>query len=711
LEIGQVIAATYVDGLIASAGNVTITSFYGIEDASVLSSRIVGERVELDAGTGSVRATVDSNVLGQGGLAARGAGSITLTEASGDLVLIAPDGWEGASVWSSASDVQLTAKSGAIVDGVNERAVSSPQAALQLLKDSGFSDEQLEAAGLGNQAAMNDKARYAMAPDLVKALLPHQDLLGQGESGGEEALNVQGQNIVLLSQGTVSSAKYGVGRSSDRVTIVNPSQFDALSTAHKQLLSQASAADVIETNYRRYVWLGDEATVDLSVVGTFNNSLLWREVAIGDTAPLLLPLLASSDGISDLAPGQWVQDQRDLISVTLQLNDNLNISASGDVAVKTSGDVVVRAESDLRIAEGSRSGLDLFGVDAGGRLNLSAAGAITAMGSKAQAWLLRAGGDIRLSTDGSAGDDTLAGRIAMADGSALHIDIGAQGEPKTTTGFMPGVLQLSAAGLVNLQEQSGDLWLAGVVSSGEEANGAVSLQAVGGEILASERLYHAEVTHVSGNYVRLVSGTVGTIDGARNLGSMLRPLRLEAQSLAAMAYTGQNALVHVANTGDLELRQLELTRGQVLLSTTGSLSVMQAVQLTSDASNKLSLTALDGNIDLRHDLSMGRGQMLLSAAKGDVLQSSNSDVINAGGAIDINALGLVQSWGATLSTHAASGGGNITIRVSGDVVASSINASTGVLDVQSTEGRIVEALDSDGQGDSAADLVGLTMQL
>jgi hypothetical protein len=42
-----VIAATYnSQGLIASAGNVTITSFYGIEDASVLTSRIVGERVD-----------------------------------------------------------------------------------------------------------------------------------------------------------------------------------------------------------------------------------------------------------------------------------------------------------------------------------------------------------------------------------------------------------------------------------------------------------------------------------------------------------------------------------------------------------------------------------------------------------------------------------------------------------------------------------------
>ena len=77
LKIGQVIAATYNDqGVVTSAGNVTITSFYGIEDASVLTSRIVGEVVELDGGAGSIRATIDSNVLGEGGLAAHGAGVI-----------------------------------------------------------------------------------------------------------------------------------------------------------------------------------------------------------------------------------------------------------------------------------------------------------------------------------------------------------------------------------------------------------------------------------------------------------------------------------------------------------------------------------------------------------------------------------------------------------------------------------------------------------
>jgi hypothetical protein len=79
---------------------------------------------------------------------------------------------------------------------------------------------------------------------------------------------------------------------------------------------------------------------------------------------------------------------------------------------------VLRAEADLRISEGSRSALDLSGIDAAGRVRLAAGGAITALGGTERAWLIRSGGDISLLADGTAGSDTLGGRIAMADGSA-----------------------------------------------------------------------------------------------------------------------------------------------------------------------------------------------------------------------------------------------------------------------------------------------------
>ena len=56
--------------------------------------------------------------------------------------------------------------------------------------------------------------------------------------------------------------------------------------------------------------------MDLSAVGTFNNALLWREVEASEQAPVDLQLLASSNGIADVVNGQWVENRRDLLSVT-----------------------------------------------------------------------------------------------------------------------------------------------------------------------------------------------------------------------------------------------------------------------------------------------------------------------------------------------------------------------------------------------------------
>jgi hypothetical protein len=131
-------------------------------------------------------------VLGEGGLAARAKGSITLTEVLGDMVLAAPEGWDGASVLStgtdgSGNDVRLTVKRGAIVDGALERATANVGDSLEALKASGFSEKQLQAIGIGSKANLMERARYAMAPDLIKALLPHEELLGQGDSGGRAA--------------------------------------------------------------------------------------------------------------------------------------------------------------------------------------------------------------------------------------------------------------------------------------------------------------------------------------------------------------------------------------------------------------------------------------------------------------------------------------------------------------------------------------------
>ena len=73
--------------------------------------------------------------------------------------------------------------------------------------------------------------------------------------------------------------------------LVTHGDFSALSTANKALLSQASATDLVEARYRRYQWLGADATVDLSALATFYNPQLWGEVGAAATAPVNLAIL------------------------------------------------------------------------------------------------------------------------------------------------------------------------------------------------------------------------------------------------------------------------------------------------------------------------------------------------------------------------------------------------------------------------------------
>ncbi|NDG42350.1 MAG: hypothetical protein EBY28_24100, partial [Betaproteobacteria bacterium] len=148
LKIGQIIAVSYdLNGVPQRAGQgldnfaaLTVGTAY---DVTVLStdgiwgltstSRIVGEKVQLDGGQGLINVRVDSNVGGAGGVAARALGSVTVTEANGDLRLVAPTALNGASASVQAGDaatpqdVSLTAQHGAILDAVLERFVPNPK--------------------------------------------------------------------------------------------------------------------------------------------------------------------------------------------------------------------------------------------------------------------------------------------------------------------------------------------------------------------------------------------------------------------------------------------------------------------------------------------------------------------------------------------------------------------------------------------------------
>ncbi|MFM1856240.1 MAG: hypothetical protein RLZ83_1549, partial [Pseudomonadota bacterium] len=192
----------------------------------------------------------------------------------------------------------------------------------------------------------------------------------------------------------------GVGRATDRITIATPAgDLGALSESQRQLLNDIRPEDILEVAYQRYQYLGEDTTLDLSAEGLFGNPGLWRKVWASEQSPS--GTLASSDGVADVRTGQWVEDRRALRSITVQVRDDLNISASGMVRVVSDGEVVLRAAGDLQIDNGTVSGLAAAGIQSAGPMDLRAEGSIFAVDNAALTVpLLRAGGDLVLVAEG-----------------------------------------------------------------------------------------------------------------------------------------------------------------------------------------------------------------------------------------------------------------------------------------------------------------------
>ena len=147
-----------VDQIISTGGNVTLVAPDGIHVLNPLTSLIQGERIELDASSGSIGGSdairIDSNILndGHGGLSAKANGSINLREINGDLILIQAQGSALPAV-QAQGNVTLEAVSGSILDGIHELPTLAnsdpltPQQQLLLDQLNGLAATSVAAAG------------------------------------------------------------------------------------------------------------------------------------------------------------------------------------------------------------------------------------------------------------------------------------------------------------------------------------------------------------------------------------------------------------------------------------------------------------------------------------------------------------------------------------------------------------------------------------
>ncbi|HND55582.1 MAG TPA: hypothetical protein PLV92_24375, partial [Pirellulaceae bacterium] len=220
----------------SDVGNVTIVAPHGITTPD---GHISGNRVELDAAGGFLSATIDSNIVGGGGFAARAKDGVIVTEVAGDLLLVQPTTWTSplASVLATAGNVQLTSSHGAIRDAVYELANT---AAVTSSTTDAEMQQQLAAAGLSD-----DRRRYALSPGLMQHLFPHAPKAGVAGGASTEFLNISGIDVVL----SAAAGADQIGAVSGKLTIDAPQNFDSLSLEKKRALSAAGPSDLIGVSY------------------------------------------------------------------------------------------------------------------------------------------------------------------------------------------------------------------------------------------------------------------------------------------------------------------------------------------------------------------------------------------------------------------------------------------------------------------------------
>ena len=323
-----------------------------------------------------------------------------------------------------------------------------------------------------------------------------------------EGVNVQGANITLIT-----SAAGQVGRVTGVVTLNLSQGFASLSVGDRDLLSRATANDVLGTAFSFYKYTGPtNSTFDLRGVN-FGNTALWTKitpdfttgpsstaVAVqtnqtvlvkgsgGDAlykfigAPGTLNLNTESytnaarwqpvakhsaaDGVVNLQQGEVVQNTD---SVTLQLFDDVDLEASGNLTVEAGTGAAVQTTGTLRLDH----------VQSTGNIRLVAGGDIRDVAVSGTAAAITTFGDLSLIAKnfiGGASANTplrvqlpatshfgadVAGPLNVQQVSA---DATINGVFKTISDLL--VANLNTSGDSTLEVKEGDLLLGNIASGG-----------------------------------------------------------------------------------------------------------------------------------------------------------------------------------------------------------------------------------------------------
>ncbi|NBS66845.1 MAG: hypothetical protein EBT33_21365, partial [Betaproteobacteria bacterium] len=517
-----------------------------------------------------------------------------------------------------------------------------------------------------------------------------------------------------------------IGRSSPRIVVGNPGNIAALPESQRALLAQASPDDVVDVRYQIWEYLGDNTTLDLADEGAFISPNLWRKVGINEVASGELPVLASTDGFADVQRGQWVEDRRTVLAVTLQIVDDLDIAAAGMVAANSEGELILAVDGDLQIDNGSRSGLTISGLQATGEIRVDATGGIYVVESPAiTGAVIRSGGDLTLVARGEADSEQVE---SVVEGGVFRLGsvtvTGADGKLTSVPVTQMLVFDLPAAAIIKV-DAAGDVSLerlsretrgeaSTLRTGGIHAGGDLTLKVSDGNLLASGRAWDSEVIHLSGQAMILdVIDTPKSNFTSVAIGSRATPLTIDADTLQARTRTAGASVIAVHDIDDLVIDGpgwaampgsvpvqggLKISYdGSILVRAEGSIDVRGLVEMSFDPRGTVLFEALDG--DLTFDggsVLMGSGALSLIAS-GDIIQRGVSRIenpnsfSNAFTAIDIEAGGrFVQETKSRIATRGDKAG-PIRIAAQGDIVVSEVDAGVGAMLISSAAGSVVEA--------------------
>ena len=724
--------STFLVGNVSStSGNVQLIAANGLSGTGT--SLVSGNRVELYAKSGAIgsqgtpfRINTSTIAAFGNGVAAWARDAIVITETTGDLVLGKPVQLSftiptavtltaDASVQSDNDNVTLVSATGSIRDGIYEAERAAPiifanlSLRQQLNINAGIASGALSAQALANP----------VSPGLMAFLYPHT-IFQRPQTGDAvlEQANVKGKVVTL----TAASNGSEIGQMGDRVSILNPQNFNALPPVHAALLASATREDIIGVQYATYRYLGGaQNNVDLKLEN-FSNTARWQKLNVdiltgtSDLVPVnrsvatgqrvLVEFNSEDYGLYEYRganstmnlvtqnfrdSSRWVKviagattdgANANLVNGTLVSSkysiDALAVRRVDDVNVEAATAII--ANANARIALESSGDMPLERVVASGDIQLKSGTSILDVGAGVAA--IATAGQLRM---------TAAQDIRGLSNLPLRTQIAPTGSIQSDSTFAMSIQQVAADTTINGVSQSIDKLFVTRASSGGPMKIAVSESdlsigflkstdsielSAAGSILDAYPDVVGRPVNITATKAPTTTGNVKLTAGV-SIGLPTNPIEMIVSGGELTTSSGGSTTLK--HFGDLTAGSMTTSNGNITLDNTGSMvghtltSVGGGITINNAANMLLhNASSTGGNITIVNNGTMTGDNLTTNVGS---IQINNTGALTLGIASTIGGnIGIV-NVGNFNGTNLSSGGGNIDINNRGALILNTATAT------------------------------------